>query len=81
MDVTDDTLHGIEEHAHLRAKFRQMKEGTQEDWSIIGADYMAFAKGLPDRVLTHLRLLDGDFGGFPVASPGALIANGDPSAS
>ena len=66
MDVTDDTLHGIEEHAHLRAKFRQMKEGTQEDWAIIGADYMAFAKGLPDRVLTHLRLLDGDFGGFPV---------------
>ena len=24
------------------------------------------AKQLPDRVLTHLRLLDGDFGGFPV---------------
>ena len=62
MDVTDDTLHGM----HERAKFREMKEGTQEDWAIIGGEYMAFARGLPDRVLTHLRLLDGDFGGFPV---------------
>ncbi len=49
-----------------RAKFREMKEGTQEDWAKIGAEYMAFATGLPDRVLKHLRLLDGDFGGFPV---------------
>jgi predicted HD phosphohydrolase len=62
MDVTDDTLHG----AHERAKFRAMKEGTPEDWAIIGGEYMAFAKGLPDRVLAHLKLLDGDFGGFPV---------------
>lgn len=62
MDVTEDTLHG----AHERAKFREMKEGTAEDWAIIGADYMQFASGLPDRVLAHLRLLDGDFGGFPI---------------
>ena len=62
MDVTSDTLHGAAE----RAKFREMKEGTQEDWAIIGGEYMAFARGLPERVLTHLRLLDGDFGGFPV---------------
>jgi predicted HD phosphohydrolase len=27
---------------------------------------MKMAKTLPDRVLAHLRLLDGDFGGFPV---------------
>ena len=49
-----------------RAKFREMKEGTREDWTIIGSEYRAFAKGLPDRVLEHLKLLDGDFGGFPV---------------
>lgn len=49
-----------------RAAFREMKEGTQEDWAKIGAQYMAFAKGLPERVLTHLTLLEGDFGGFPV---------------
>ncbi|MGX7951132.1 HD domain-containing protein [Tsuneonella sp. HG249] len=62
MDVTEDTLHGAEE----RAKFRQMKEGTREDWALIGGEYMAFAQGLPDRVLAHLKLLNGDFGGFPI---------------
>ena len=43
-----------------------MKESTAEDWAIIGAHYLDFARALPARVLTHLRLLDGDFGGFPV---------------
>jgi predicted HD phosphohydrolase len=62
MDVTEDTMHGAAE----RAKFREMKEGTREDWALIGGEYMAFAQGLPDRVLAHLKLLDGDFGGFPI---------------
>ncbi len=49
-----------------RAKFDAMEHGTQEDWDIIGGEYRSFAKGVADRVLDHLRLLDGDFGGFPV---------------
>ena len=49
-----------------RATFRSMDEGTQQDWAVIGTQFMAYAAGLPDRVLAHLRLLDGDFGGFPV---------------
>ena len=49
-----------------RAQFSAMVDGTQEDWAIISRDYMAFAGGLADRVLAHLRLLDGDFGGFPI---------------
>ena len=49
-----------------RAKFRNFEEGTQEDWSIIASQYMGFAKGLPNRILTHLKLLEGDFGGFPI---------------
>jgi predicted HD phosphohydrolase len=49
-----------------RAKFRSFTEGTQEDWSIIASQYLGFARALPDRVLTHLKLLDGDFGGFPI---------------
>jgi predicted HD phosphohydrolase len=43
-----------------------MTEGTQEDWSVIAGEAIQFAVGLPDRVLTHLRLLGGDFGGFAV---------------
>lgn len=49
-----------------RAQFTAMTEGTAEDWAIIGGQYGAFASHLPDRVLAHLRLLDGDFGGFPI---------------
>ncbi|RDC61217.1 hypothetical protein HME9302_02436 [Alteripontixanthobacter maritimus] len=62
MDVDQDIAHGAAE----RAKFREMKDGTAQDWAVIGGQYRAFAKGLPDRVLTHLKILDGDFGGFPV---------------
>jgi predicted HD phosphohydrolase len=49
-----------------RAGFRSMDEGTQADWAIIGSHFMPFANALPDRVLSHLKLLDGDYGGFPI---------------
>ena len=49
-----------------RAGFASMKEATAEDWAIIGSHFMPFAAALPDRVLAHLKLLEGDFGGFPV---------------
>jgi predicted HD phosphohydrolase len=55
----------MNEHAP-RAKFRSMDEGTAEDWATIGSHFFPFAKELPDRVLDHLRLLDGDYGGFPI---------------
>ncbi|KCZ83250.1 hypothetical protein HAD_16222 [Hyphomonas adhaerens MHS-3] len=48
------------------AKFTQMLDGTQEDWDIIAKNARAFNKGLAKRVLDHLRLLDGDFGGYPI---------------
>lgn len=49
-----------------RAHFTSMEEGTAEDWQVIASHFSPFAKALPDRVLAHLRLLDGDYGGFPV---------------
>jgi predicted HD phosphohydrolase len=49
-----------------RARFTTMEESTADDWAIIGAGFLQFAQGLPDRVLAHLRLLDGDYGGFAV---------------
>ena len=48
------------------ATFTQMVDGTREDWMIIGRNSAEFQRRLADRVLTHLKLLDGDFGGFPV---------------
>ena len=49
-----------------RATFRSMTEGTQEDWNTIAGAFGPFTAGLADRVLSHLRLLAGDYGGFPV---------------
>lgn len=49
-----------------RARFTAMTEGTAEDWQIISGHFMPFAAKVGDRVLDHLRLLDGDYGGFPV---------------
>jgi predicted HD phosphohydrolase len=51
---------------HPRAAFSNMADSTQSDWGIIGAEFVRFGKGLADRVLKHLVLLDGDYGGFPV---------------
>jgi predicted HD phosphohydrolase len=52
--------------AEPRATFTVMEESTAEDWATIGLSFVEFARKLPDRVLAHLRLLDGDYGGFSV---------------
>lgn len=54
------------ERPEPRAKFHAMTEGTREDWMIIAASALQFNRSLADRVLQHLRLLAGDFGGFPI---------------
>ena len=49
-----------------QASFRNMAESTAEDWAVLSTHFIAYSRKLPDRVLAHLRLLDGDYGGFPV---------------
>jgi predicted HD phosphohydrolase len=49
-----------------RARFTTIEQSTSEDWDIISANYTQFVQGLSDRVLAHLNLLDGDYGGFAV---------------
>jgi len=49
-----------------RARFTTMESCTAEDWGTISSYFPEFARGLPDRILAHLRLLGGDFGGFAV---------------
>jgi predicted HD phosphohydrolase len=43
-----------------------MKDSSRKDLELISAEFPAFASALPDRVIAHLRLLEGDYGGFPV---------------
>ena len=49
-----------------RATFSSMQHSTAADWQLIAAEFATYTKALPDRVMAHLRLLEGDFGGFPV---------------
>ncbi len=49
-----------------RARFTRMRDSTAEDWQLIAGEFAPFSRALPDRVLAHLRLLDGDYGGFPI---------------
>jgi predicted HD phosphohydrolase len=49
-----------------RATFTRMQDSTAADWQKIGGEFMPFARQLPDRLIAHLRVLDGDYGGFPV---------------
>lgn len=48
------------------ATFNDMAESTAEDWAIIAKEHLPFASSGGKRVLAHLRLLDGDYGGFPI---------------
>ena len=52
--------------AEPRATFTAMEQASPEDWMAIGSHFGPFSKGLAGRVLTHLQLLDGDYGGFPI---------------
>ena len=49
-----------------RATFTCMEESTAHDGRIIVPEVMQSAKSLPDRVMAHLRLLENDYGGFPI---------------
>jgi predicted HD phosphohydrolase len=49
-----------------RASFTTMESSTADDWRIIGSQFMPYAQALPERILAHLRLLEGDCGGFAV---------------
>ncbi|WP_439641888.1 HD domain-containing protein [Nevskia sp.] len=49
-----------------RATFTSIETSTAEDWQLIAKEFGGFARQLPDRILTHLKLLEGDFGGFPI---------------
>ncbi len=51
---------------NARANFTRMEHSQASDWQLIGGEFAEFAKKLPDRLIAHLRLLENDYGGFPV---------------
>jgi predicted HD phosphohydrolase len=51
---------------NAHATFTRMDQSTAGDWQLIVGEFKAFSQGLPQRILTHLKLLEGDYGGFPI---------------
>lgn len=51
---------------NARATFTSMETSTAEDWAVIRAESAGFQRTLADRLLAHLQVLEGDYGGFPV---------------
>jgi predicted HD phosphohydrolase len=54
------------EDSHARATFTDMASSTAQDWKLISDEFMPFTQTLSERILAHLKLLSGDFGGFPI---------------
>ncbi len=57
---------GSHDEQGLRATFTTMEKSTEAEWKLIAAEYVPYANALPDRILGHLKLLSGDYGGFAV---------------
>lgn len=55
-----------EQSQAIRPNFKSLSTTTAEDWTVICDEHVRFVAGLPDRILTHLKLLGNDYGGFPV---------------
>jgi predicted HD phosphohydrolase len=49
-----------------RAQFTRMVDARPEEWMIIGRSMLPYQQQLADRVLAHLQLLGGDYGGYAV---------------
>jgi len=61
-----DRRTAVEDATSNRAQFHALTEGTYDDWQLIGGQLERFARKLPDRLIAHLDLLRGDYGGFPI---------------
>jgi predicted HD phosphohydrolase len=55
-----------EQGVEQRAKFTAMVQGDQADWQTIARHMGPFQRALPTRILDHLRLVEGDYGGYAV---------------
>jgi predicted HD phosphohydrolase len=50
----------------MQTRFTAMRDATHADYQEIGRHSLEFFSGLPGRILTHLRILAGDTGGYAV---------------
>ncbi len=56
--------------SHRLVSFREMQDGTREDYLLLDESERAYAAGLADRVLENLGKLDHSLEGYPVSRLG-----------
>ncbi len=56
----------MDEQLNHQVSFTAMEDSTKDDWGVIIKENAKFNRGLPERVMQHLQLLRGDYGGFAV---------------
>lgn len=56
--------------------FRQMRDGTREDYLLLDRAERQYAIGLPDRVIKAVRQLDHSLQGYPVSRLGHSLQTG-----
>ena len=49
-----------------RATFTQMADGDSDDFIAIALAGFEYSQALTKRIINHMQLLEGDFGGFPI---------------
>jgi len=49
-----------------QTRFKSLSESSAEDWQTIVAEQRVYIAALPDRIIDHMQLLAGDYGGFPI---------------
>ena len=45
----------------MKTSFKKTAESTAADWQVIMGEQLKFIGGLPDRILAHMELLNGDY--------------------
>jgi predicted HD phosphohydrolase len=48
------------------ATFTSMATSSPEEWKVITDEFPAYFRGLTDRVISHFKLLDEPYGGYPI---------------
>src|SRR5260370_16931984 len=66
-NTDSDELELFDELIGKRAYFTRLQDATREDWRLILSNYSPWARALPNRVIAHLRLLEGETARNPVA--------------
>lgn len=63
---TGSMLRRMDDTVKDQTSFTRMEDATAQDYQVVARHSIRFMAGLPNRILSHLKLLAGDTGGYAV---------------